>query len=96
VFTRVLPGVVDEAAGALGRAVALAVAGVAVGGDGANEADDALQPATKTTVLSRTMTVRWFLPRIAYLSWDLWTRWFRRLNGLPCDHRASRGRLVRR
>jgi hypothetical protein len=83
--TRVLPGVVDEGAVAVGRAVALAVGdevtvGVTggtrvsveaatgdVGGDGANEADDELQPATKTTVLSRTMTVRRLLPRIPYL-----------------------------
>jgi hypothetical protein len=113
VFTRVLPGVVDEAAVAVGRAVAMAVAGVTVGvtvgtrvsveaaagdvgGDGANEADDALQPATKTTVLSRTVTVRRFLLRIPYLSWDLSTSWFRRLNGLPCDRPRVEGRLVRR
>jgi hypothetical protein len=91
VSTRVLPGVVDEAAVAVGRADAVAIGdevavGVPVrtrvsveaaagelGADGANEADDKLQPATKTTVLKTTLIVRPFLPRIAYPSWDLWT-----------------------
>jgi hypothetical protein len=81
--TRVLPGVDDEAAVAVGRAVAVAIGdevatGVPVGtrvwveaaagelgADGANEADDVLQPATKTTVPNRTLIVRPFLPRIA-------------------------------
>jgi hypothetical protein len=65
-----------------GTSVSVEAAVEDVSGNGANEGDDELQPATKTTVLSRTMTVRRFLPRIAYLSWDLWTSWFRPLNGL--------------
>jgi hypothetical protein len=80
----------------VGTRVSVEAAAEDVGGDGASEADGALQPTKMTTVLSRTMTVRRFLPRIAYLSRDLWTSWFRRLNGLPCSHCVSRGRLVRR
>jgi hypothetical protein len=80
----------------VGTRVSVEAAAGDVGGDSANEADDELQPATKMTVLSRTMPVRPFLPRIRYLSWDLWTSWFRPLNGLPLRPRMSSGRLVRR
>ena len=54
---------------ALGRGVGVGVEEAAPGDDdvegpGAREATDELQPATRTTMLSNTVTGRWFVPLI--------------------------------
>jgi hypothetical protein len=76
---------------ALGRGVGVA-AGVGVAetaprddgveGLAAWEAIDELQPATRTTMLSNTVTGRWFVPLIGRPPRDFSAVWLKRLDGL--------------